>query len=140
MKRYTPIPKHKNTPEEKKLIKQWNNRLGKPVKKKRRKKQKVARVKVTDYPSYLKSKIWQKRRAKFWRQHRRECFACGAVGRIDIHHATYERIGRELDGDLVALCRWCHEEIHQLYKGKKLFDGTWQYCLDVREDIMAESI
>ena len=29
---------------------------------------------------------------------------------LEIHHLTYERVGRELDSDLVALCWSCHEE------------------------------
>ncbi len=30
---------------------------------------------------------------------------------IEVHHATYERLGREAVGDLLALCRRCHREV-----------------------------
>ena len=29
---------------------------------------------------------------------------------LEIHHLTYERVGREEDEDLAALCTYCHEE------------------------------
>ena len=30
---------------------------------------------------------------------------------LEVHHLTYERVGRERDTDLIALCCYCHEEI-----------------------------
>ena len=32
---------------------------------------------------------------------------------LDTHHRTYERLGRELDGDLIVLCRDCHRIFHE---------------------------
>lgn len=45
------------------------------------------------------------------------CAVCDAPWRVtrdDLHHRSYDRLGHELDEDLVALCRGCHEELHQL--------------------------
>jgi 5-methylcytosine-specific restriction endonuclease McrA len=46
------------------------------------------------------------------------CEACGAVA-VDIHHIEYRsksggvtRIERDLPGNLIALCRNCHDEAH----------------------------
>lgn len=43
---------------------------------------------------------------------------CGGCGRVtaspDIHHRTYRRIGREHLGDLILLCRECHDWTHHL--------------------------
>lgn len=30
---------------------------------------------------------------------------------LEVHHLTYERVGRERDDDLVALCCYCHDEV-----------------------------
>jgi hypothetical protein len=30
---------------------------------------------------------------------------------LEVHHRTYERVGREDDNDLIALCCYCHDEV-----------------------------
>jgi len=30
---------------------------------------------------------------------------------LEVHHQTYERVGRELETDLIALCCYCHDEV-----------------------------
>ena len=32
---------------------------------------------------------------------------------LDVHHLTYERLGREKDEDLRVLCRACHGDEHR---------------------------
>ena len=76
------------------------------------------------YAAYLRSDTWQstKRRklaAVDWR-----CESCGAewgLIPLDVHHLTYERLGRERDEDLRVLCRACHGEEHRQLK---LFGGS----------------
>ena len=65
------------------------------------------------YAAYLQSPHWQATRAAALRRAGYRCQQCGATGRLDVHHRTYARLGREAAGDLVALCRECHEEIHE---------------------------
>lgn len=43
-----------------------------------------------------------------------KCQDCGIGGRLDVHHLTYERIGAELPGDLLVLCRACHDRRHHV--------------------------
>ena len=67
------------------------------------------------YAAYLQTPHWQaaKRRklsSVDWR-----CESCGAewgTTALDVHHLTYERLGREKDEDLRVLCRACHQETH----------------------------
>ena len=33
-------------------------------------------------------------------------------GEAEVHHLSYERVGRELPEDLVALCPGCHRRAH----------------------------
>lgn len=32
--------------------------------------------------------------------------------KLDVHHLTYVRLGRELESDLIVLCRYCHANEH----------------------------
>jgi hypothetical protein len=40
------------------------------------------------------------------------CERCGAKRTLEVHHRTYERLGRERDADLEVLCGDCHEVHH----------------------------
>jgi hypothetical protein len=35
---------------------------------------------------------------------------CGHQYSLELHHKTYERLGRELISDLEVLCKGCHEQ------------------------------
>lgn len=47
--------------------------------------------------------IGQSWRAKY------RCEACGQGPPLELHHKTYDRLGRERIADLELLCRGCHE-------------------------------
>jgi 5-methylcytosine-specific restriction endonuclease McrA len=59
---------------------------------------------------YLASGHWAQMRknALYWWEN--ACGACGAKERLQIHHRSYERLGRERREDLMVLCRTCHEK------------------------------
>lgn len=65
------------------------------------------------YRQYLLSEHWAETRlsAVGYR-----CGRCGATKGprvvLDVHHRTYERIGREWPGDLEVICRTCHGAEH----------------------------
>lgn len=75
-------------------------------------------------------------RRRTWRPHRKAlrarllpalCACCGLTA-TQLHHRTYERVGCEDDGDLVAVCRECHGRIHLLCeRGEPLWSAhaTW---------------
>jgi 5-methylcytosine-specific restriction endonuclease McrA len=67
----------------------------------------------------MRSKTWATRRARYFRTHKKLCRACGASKSIHLHHVTYERLGRERNADLVALCRFCHEAVHELHRARR---------------------
>jgi 5-methylcytosine-specific restriction endonuclease McrA len=69
------------------------------------------------YRAYIGSGPWLRRRAEFLQCHP-ECNRCGLSREnatkvydqdLNVHHRDYSRIGYELDSDLEALCRRCHE-------------------------------
>ncbi len=59
---------------------------------------------------YLRSAHWRRFRAVWWAEHPGAvCAVCWcADGPMDLHHVTYERIGRELAGDVRPVHRYCH--------------------------------
>jgi hypothetical protein len=73
---------------------------------------------AAEYQKYLKTPHWRtvSRLAKWRAGHR--CQLCNADDKpLETHHRTYERIGEELDGDVIVLCDECHDVFH---KNRKL--------------------
>lgn len=62
---------------------------------------------------YLRGDHWKKLRERILERARYCCEDCGKkVVPIDVHHLTYVRKGAELESDLVAVCRPCHDIRH----------------------------
>jgi len=60
--------------------------------------------------AHMKSAKWKKLRKAKLDQARGQCEKCGSwIGRKDVHHKTYDRLGNERLGDLIVLCTHCHE-------------------------------
>jgi 5-methylcytosine-specific restriction endonuclease McrA len=67
------------------------------------------------YRDYLASPDWRTTVAAALRRAGHRCQVCNAdrwFCRLEVHHRTYERLGREAPGDLIVLCRHCHELFH----------------------------
>lgn len=73
----------------------------------------VAVLQRLPYQEYLRSAHWQKLREDRILRSGRQCKLCEATDRrLDVHHKTYERLGRELWDDLIVLCEVCHAFVH----------------------------
>jgi hypothetical protein len=68
-----------------------------------------------DYGQYLQTPEWQSTRLRAIENSQGKCERCGAI-QIDlqVHHKNYERVGQELQTDLMVLCKECHEKVHGL--------------------------
>lgn len=74
------------------------------------------------YARHIQSARWQQRRREWLATEVARlgrdpaCVVCGTPWTLhdDLHHVTYERLGRELHGDLLPICRTCHEELHAI--------------------------
>jgi 5-methylcytosine-specific restriction endonuclease McrA len=64
------------------------------------------------YFAYLRSWCWFWRRKRALHRAGYRCERCRGGEHLDVHHRTYERLGRELDEDLEVLCRDCHAHEH----------------------------
>ena len=74
------------------------------------------------YIGYLKSDAWSAKRAAVIFRDQGRCQAmkngarCGSRYKLEVHHCTYVRFGRELLKDLLCLCMDCHEKEHERKK------------------------
>lgn len=64
------------------------------------------------YHAYLATPMWAVRRQRVLDRAGDLCEGCRRCPPVEVHHLTYERVGREMLFDLVAVCRACHEAIH----------------------------
>ena len=64
------------------------------------------------YAEYLKSGHWKKVRSEAIAAANNRCQICNRVGKLNVHHRTYERVGEEDPSDLVVLCSSCHATFH----------------------------
>ncbi len=67
---------------------------------------------MSQYTEYLKSPWWRARRLAVIRLRGERCERCGCRYHLQLHHRTYERVGRERPEDVELLCRWCHQREH----------------------------
>ena len=69
-------------------------------------------LRTMPYGEYLKTPYWASVRTAIVELHGGSCALCNAEQRLQVHHRTYERRGREWWCDLVAVCDECHERHH----------------------------
>lgn len=118
--------------KQRKIANQWLNK-DKPNKPKKLKRSKLPYLE--NYRAYLVSPHWQATRKEFFEKNKYECTACGSSDSINLHHATYKRMGIEEEGDLVALCQDCHQKVHELQKETKqdLYQVTYYFIDQMRQ-------
>lgn len=75
------------------------------------------------YAEYLQSDAWGEKRDRIMQRDRGTCRYCGC-GATDVHHKTYDRIFSESDDDLVAICRECHQFVHDKLSNKRDWQGS----------------
>jgi 5-methylcytosine-specific restriction endonuclease McrA len=72
-------------------------------------------VEKVNYQDYIQSPEW-KLRARLARERAHyHCQLCATRGNdhtLQVHHNNYERLGNELDSDLIVLCDDCHSKHH----------------------------
>jgi hypothetical protein len=71
-------------------------------------------LRTMSYEQYLRTDHWLKVRDAAIERANRRCALCNSDVNLHVHHRTYERLGRELPGDLTMLCSACHEKFHEM--------------------------
>jgi HNH endonuclease len=64
------------------------------------------------YEEYLLSPWWRARKALIVRYRGERCERCGCRYLLELHHRSYERLGRERPEDVELLCWICHQREH----------------------------
>jgi hypothetical protein len=78
-----------------------------------------------NYRHYIASAKWRNSPARLAelaasKNRCRLCFEAGtAASPLEIHHATYARMGKEALGDLIALCHACHVEVTSMQRCRR---------------------
>jgi hypothetical protein len=77
----------------------------------------LRKEKIT-YNQYLQSEHWKDLKERYWKSklNNFRCYACGNIGKLQLHHRTYRRIGHERLNDMILLCADCHKETHRIEK------------------------
>ncbi|MGI9254899.1 MAG: HNH endonuclease [Thermomicrobiales bacterium] len=73
----------------------------------------IAQVPRMELDDYYRSEPWRQRRQLKLAEANHACQWCGATSRLQVHHKTYARSGRERRGDLLVLCCACHGRHHR---------------------------
>ena len=66
------------------------------------------------YREYLNSEQWRTRRARAISKANGRCQICASCDTLQVHHNNYDRLGHEVDSDLVVLCEHHHRMVHGL--------------------------
>lgn len=117
--------------------KKWRESKRNQIKKLSSKKKKIQDkfIKRMSYKEYIRSGLWKKRRALYFKNHDKKCIACGTDGRITLHHLTYKRLKKELDKDLAPLCWNCHGLYHEIHGTKDLKDLSIAFIIEKKEEV-----
>jgi hypothetical protein len=67
------------------------------------------------YKDYLRCEWWKWRRLQALKKAKHRCQRCNDKAKLQVHHKTYVRLGRERDEDLEVVCRSCHEQEHECW-------------------------
>lgn len=70
------------------------------------------------YNFYLSSKTWKDKRDRIIKK-RKVCKSCHDNKDLELHHLSYKNIFDEPDGDLMLLCKTCHNQVHEYHKQNK---------------------
>jgi 5-methylcytosine-specific restriction endonuclease McrA len=67
---------------------------------------------MVDYEEYLQTTEWRVRANDAKQRAKWQCALCCSTKALEVHHRTYERLGRERSDDLIVLCWRCHRRHH----------------------------
>ena len=64
------------------------------------------------YAEYRQTPAWRAIRKRVFKRDGYRCQVCHSRPAEQAHHLSYERIGHELDSDLISVCAECHTGLH----------------------------
>lgn len=90
------------------------------------------RPRTEEYRSVIASKRWRELRVRLMRERGSICERCGKTWApgykvsLQLHHKTYERLGRERDEDVQLVCESCHSgaDVERVADSRRRSDGA----------------
>ncbi len=82
------------------ILKDWNKALEEKAWRRR-------------YKAHLASEKWARYRQRVLKRDNWRCTGCGDTQGLEVHHLTYERLGKERLTDCTTLCHTCHRQQHR---------------------------
>lgn len=77
-----------------------------------------------DYQEYLHTKYWKNFKYNYKQTHKNECIFClRKTDKLDVHHLSYENLGKEKEEDVCLLCYHCHRVLHKELDNKEITRG-----------------
>lgn len=64
------------------------------------------------YNKYIHSNKWRRRRVRALILGGHKCALCNSREELQVHHLSYEHLGKERDYELQVLCHSCHQDVH----------------------------
>jgi hypothetical protein len=87
-----------------------------------------------EYKVYMDSSEWKIRRQLFLSRDGYRCRLCHqphtASDPLQVHHATYDRVGNESDLDCISLCGSCHQLFHRKPPNQPTSSDVYQQTKD----------
>ena len=83
------------------------------TKRQRKRQRRKSKPPTLTYREYIDSPAWKRKRAAAIKHNGSKCNICGGKSYLQVHHLTYERLGREEMSDLEVLCKFCHGLEHE---------------------------
>jgi len=92
---------------------------------------------IRSYRTYIVSKLWTKRKNRYFKKHGKICSCCNSKSYIQLHHKVYSgEYGYEPDSHLVALCSSCHHLFHESYGVKSdMKEDTNSFIEEMKQSI-----
>lgn len=79
---------------------------------------KIRKAKRVVYAVYIQSAAWKRFRERAIRSRGGHCEKCPATHPLEVHHLTYERLGRERLSDVQVLCEFHHSLVDEKHMRK----------------------
>jgi hypothetical protein len=76
------------------------------------------------YRQYLQSDHWKAFRKKYYQKYGYKCRICGSTENVNLHHKTYNRLGKEWLMDVISLCETHHHEFHAFCGNSYIWQNT----------------
>lgn len=93
-----------------------------------------------DYEAYLKTAVWKQKRQVALEHADHKCQLCSCAEDLQVHHNTYKNFKNEPESDLVVLCKFCHQNLHDIMKLKDISRMIYNQFIKLMNKVKTKNI